>query len=338
MITKRNTPVLIAGSILLISACCATNALAGITLTNIPLADGNTANEGRAITWDGKWVVGFMGSSAMSYSAGVNAGYLYDVVTNSLYCPIIDSTPSSYAGTMTGVGYRNENGTNEVVISGGNSGRYADWMTPDGGATWGAKRRDTNAVTTPTPCGQNGLGASGASDVFYSAYIDASDSAHAWHCYVYKFSGAWGFGSTGAGPTGVPALAKDITQGQQGAMNGISASGRVVGSRQNATGSTRNNWILDWNAVQPAQSFFKGLVADAPNNEGEAWSVCADGSVIFGISPLLASNAVKYGYRATFSGTTETGIARLPEFPDTGGATPAVGLSAARPTANTRWG
>ncbi len=312
MKSNRNTPILIALRTFFITGWCATSALGGITLTNIPLADGNTANEGRAITWEGKWVVGFMGTNGMQYNAGYNAGYLYDVVTNTVYCPIIDSTPSAYSGTMLGVGYRVENGTNEVVITGGDIGYHANWMTPDGGATWGLKRRDTYG-TIPTPCGQNALGAAGTSDVFYDAWIDANDLQHAWHCYVCKYSGAWPM-------TGTPTLPKDISQGQKGAMNGISASGRVVGSRQNAAGSTRNNWILDWNAVQPAQTFFKGLVADAPNNEGEAWSVSADGSVIFGISPLLASNAVKYGYRATFSGTTETGIARLPEFADTGGS------------------
>jgi len=272
---EQHTSILTALSTLFVITWCATHALGGVSLVPIPLAAHDPGaddldNQGRAITWDGKYVVGFQGTNSMTYYTNGSAGFLYDVVNNVLKCDIIDSWPSAYAGTMTGIGYRREGATPQLIISGGDQAYHACWMTPDGGTTWGGKVRESTG-TIPTPCGQNGLGASGESDVFYSAYIDAWDMDHAWHCYVLKYSGAWPIGAGQVGPTGTPFFNKDITQGLTAAMNGISASGRVVGWRQlSTTGTYKNNWILDWDSVQPKSYTFGGLVADVPDTEGQA--------------------------------------------------------------------
>jgi hypothetical protein len=331
MSKDRNTPILVGISTLLLTIWCATSALGGVTLTSIPLAphepgSTDTRNEGRAITWDGKWVVGLQGTNSMAYHTNGNAGFLYDVTTGQLRCDIIDSTPSSFCGIMTGVGYRNENGTNEVVITGGNSGNHANWMSYDGGATWGSKRRDTFG-SAPTIAVANALGADGTSDVFYSAWLDIP------HCYVEKYTGAWTFGPTGAGPAGLPnpPFAKDITSGLKASMNGISASGRVVGYRQNPAPedtSVRRNWILDWDPVQPKSAVFNGL---AGVTDGEAWSVSANGRTIFGHSPTPIDGPVgKWPYKSTFDATvpnpTQLKIDMLPFFLDTTGSTGNAGV------------
>ena len=91
---KRNTSLLLALSTLLIPAWCATSALASITLTNIPLYGTDTSNEGRAITYDGQYVVGL---------SGTGLGFFYNVASNVVYNPI---GGGAQATVVTGGGYR----------------------------------------------------------------------------------------------------------------------------------------------------------------------------------------------------------------------------------------
>jgi hypothetical protein len=100
-------------------------------------------------------------------------------------------------------------------------------------------------------------------------------------------------------------------------MNGVSALGRGVGYR--TTSGVKQNYMLDWNGTgTPTPNNFKGLAGD---NEGQGYSVNANGTTIFGQSPITVSGTTFYGYKATMSGTTETSIGALPLFGNEAGST-----------------
>jgi hypothetical protein len=303
---NRNTPTLLALTTSFLTMWCATDALGGITLTNIPLADGNSVNDARAITPDGKFVAGFMGSGAMSYGYGTSAGYLYDVTSGTIYCPIL---AGSLAGTMNGVAYRTENGTNEVLTSGGDSGVPQWFMTPDSGVTWGGKFRDSRGGSQSSIASWNGM-AGTDSDVFYTVWTWENSSDY--QIFIGKISGPWSSLTTNW-------TQKGITKPQTAHMNGVSSSGRAVGQRQTATEAYRHNYALTWNGGSGVGINYNGL---AGTTEGEAYCVSADGNTIFGQSPIVHLGANLYGYKATFTGpngsndTTLASITQLPNMAD----------------------
>jgi hypothetical protein len=315
---KQNTPILIATSVLFFSVWCTTGTFASVTLTNIPIAAWqtnssgvlNTNNEGRAISPDGKYVVGY------SYSAN-NLGYFYDVANNIVRQPngggAVPNTP------VTGIAYRTD--TNQIppqdqlVLDGMSSGFQTDWMTADGGVTWGAKRRNTSFAPA-TQSTVNTLGAVLGSDAYYQTIRGSSDT----QVYVNQGSGTW--------PGNFYYEVKGIGSGDTAAMNGVAGTGRAVGWRK--TGGVKFNYVLDWNGVlapatgTPTPWNFAGLFGD---NSGEAFSVSADGLVVFGQSLPgdYPTRAGLWPYKATFDATmpgpaTQLSTNELPSFPDTAGS------------------
>jgi PEP-CTERM motif len=82
--------------------------------------------------------------------------------------------------------------------------------------------------------------------------------------------------------------------------------------------SIKQNYVLDWNGTgTPTPWNFAGLAGD---NEGQAFSVSANGLTIFGQSPTVVAGTTFYGYKATFLGNTELTINQLPNFADTAGS------------------
>ncbi len=309
---KRNQkiPILIATSFLFLASWCANNALASVTLTNIPLYSGFTVNEARAVSPDGKWVVGFNGYSS-TFRDG--QGYLYDAVTNTVYGYIV---VGSVGGSMTGVAYRNYNGTNQLIFSGFNAGWNADYMTADGGATFGTKRRDTNLGNRTDIPSANAL-AGTETDVFYGTFLSSSGSLYT--NYVNRLSGNW--------PANAPRDADPNAGAITTAMNGISATGRAVGWQN----SVRVNYVLDWTGTGTATAwYFNGLDG---TTAGEAFAVSANGGTIFGQSPSSDpfTRPGNWPYKATFDAAmpgpaTLLGVNELPSFPDTVGATGNAGV------------
>jgi len=104
-------------------------------------------------------------------------------------------------------------------------------------------------------------------------------------------------------------------------LNGISSNGRGVGWRQNSGAYV--NYVADWQGA--------GATAWSPNGldgttAGQTYSVSAEGTIIFGLSPKAGgSAATNYGYKAVFNTAfpgpaTQLSIGQLPNFPDTAGA------------------
>ena len=269
------------------------NAIGAASLSVIPTLTGDTANEGRAITSDGQYVVGLSGSRGFLYQVGAGS---------STY---VLSSDNAGATIANGVGYRTSGGNTELLISGMSSGYVTEWMTPDGGTSFGAKRRNTTYTYNTMPAA-NALGASTGSDAYYvSSGIDTAGNPVA----LNRGSGPWVATMTYS--------AKGITAPAASLMNGVSASGKAAGWRTTTAG-VKQNYVLSWNGTAtPANGFINGLDG---TTIGEAFSISADGTAVFGQSPITGDTR-NWGYRATISGIAETSIARLSYFGDETGST-----------------
>ena len=286
-----------------------TNAFGGSpTLTVIPVVDANDpVNEGRAITPDGLFVVGRSGSPDVN---GMNWGFFYNATTLTTVAPLASTAPPDIC---TGVGYRTSGSVVQVIVDGWNGIGHMNWETSDGGLTWGAKCRNTSftegSYLLPAA---NSLGSSLSSDEFHTIFR----SLNKINVYTTDGAGAWpatvGYASTGF---------YDHTAG----MNGVAVGGRAVGYfKHDWTGGDQliHNAVVEWPINDRHTNEFIGLDG---TTKGQAFSVSADGTIIFGQSPLsTATGSTNYGYRVVVAGSapslTASSIHQLPNFPDTAGS------------------
>ena len=116
-----------------VTALAATSSFAD-SLVTIPLASwgADTSNEGRAITPDGKYVVGVSGSAN---------GFFYNVANNTVIQP--NGAGAIPNAAVTGIGYRTDPVTlqQQVVLHGASAGYETEWMTTDGGEFTGLLNR-----------------------------------------------------------------------------------------------------------------------------------------------------------------------------------------------------
>ena len=281
-----------------------TNALGQGPLASIPTLSGDTANDARAITPDGRWVAGSSGSRGFLYA--VNAASALNVV----------SSDGAQSAVLTGVGYRTNSGQQQIILSGLAGGRYTAWMTANAGASWGVMLQG-DAGKNPTVPVANGL-AGTASDAFYSVWTDeGTGTSDNWGLNVGRSSNSW--------PATVAWGTKSVARPDTTQLNGVSSTGRAVGWRRNGTTLIYANYVADWRgATTPAIWNFNGLDG---TTAGQAFSVSADGTIVFGISPIGGeSGSTNYGYKAVFNAafpgpSTQLSIGQLPNFPDTAGAT-----------------
>ena len=271
-----------------------THALAARSLTSIPLLPGDSANEARAMTPDGAWVVGVSGSR----------GFLHRVNTTNVY--FVATPDGSESSILTGAGYRFENGQKQVVMSGLSVGWNAHFMTTDG-LSFGLKRRDTYVGSSPKIPPANALAGS-TGDAFYSAWWDVTSGIYTG--YVGRLSGPWPMSAA----SGTVLWEKQrIAGGSTLQLNGISSTGRAVGGRN----TPRENYVVDWTgAATPAAFYFNGLDGAT---RGQALAVSANGQIVFGNSPRPGNEALS-GYKVSLPGPSQT-IAELPNFLDTGSST-----------------
>lgn len=278
------------------SLCTAAALLAGAvsalssSLTVIPTLDGDTSNDARAITPDGRYVVGLSGSR----------GFLYPVGGASAINVI--SSDNAQATIATGVGYRTSGGATELIIAGLSSGFVTEWMTSDGGASFGPKRRNTAFTSNVMPAA-NALGATLGLDTYYvTSWINGNGQS----VYLGQGSGPW--------VATVTYSSKGITSTDSSRMNSVSASGRAVGWRVNS--GIRKNYMLTWSGPgTPAAAYFDGLDG---TQAGQAFAVSADGNTVFGQSPIVG-DANNFGYKIVNPGASQI-INPLPLFGDETGS------------------
>ncbi len=258
------------------------------TLNEVPPLGSDASNEGRAITRDGQYVVGLSGGTS---------GFLYPVGSaSSIY---ILSSDGAGAEIANGVGYRTviEPGNpptskTELIISGKAAGYVTEWMTPDGGTSFAAKRRNTSFAYNNQGVA-NQLGASLGSDAYY---VTSYQNIAGYPVYVDQGAGAW--------VATITYTSKGITSPDKSAMNGVGPTGRAVGWR-GPSASTGKNYMLTYNGTgTPTASFFNGLAGD---QYGQAFAVSADGNVIVGQSAAITNwGGSRYAYRTAFTGANPT--------------------------------
>ena len=203
----------------------AANALGADSLVVIPLASWgtDTSNEGRAITSDGRYVVGVSGTAN---------GFFYNVASGTVIQPNGGGAVPNVA--VTGVANRTDpvTGLQQTILVGASSGYQTEWMTTDGGATWGGRRRNTSFTPSVYPAA-NSLGSStaNANGQYYTTVRTTGANGSV---YVNQGSGTWVAAMT--------LSSKGISGGDTAAMNGVSgtlygngAAARAVGYRRNAT-------------------------------------------------------------------------------------------------------
>ena len=249
------------------------NSYGTVALTGIPLLSGDTTNQARAVTPDGRWVAGLSGSRGFLWAAGS---------TNAINVIGSDGVQSLL---LNGVGYRTVNGQTQLVVSGISGTNYTAWMTANGGVSWGTAIKGANGKK-PTVPQANGL-AGTLSDVFYSIWTDeGTGSTDDWGLNIGRFSNSW--------PAAVAWGSKSARKPDTLQMNGISANGRAVGWRRNGTTLVYANYVSDWQTAS-APWGFNGLDG---TTAGQAFSISADGTIIYGMSPKgTTTGSTNYGYK-----------------------------------------
>ena len=290
------------------------------TLIEVPPLGSDASNEGRSITRDGKYVVGLSGASS---------GFLFPV--GSASSTSVLSSDGAVSTIANGVGYRTApdpsnppNTRTEIIISGMSSGWPTEWMTADGGTSFGPKRRstDTAVIFSSVAMGvANQVGSGLGSDAYYVSSYNSTKT------------GEPTFVNHGAGPwlATMTYTQKGIPSPDKAAMNGVGPTGRAVGWR-GGSASTGKNYMLTYNGpgTTPANAFFNGLAGD---QYGQAFAVNADGNVIVGQSAAITNwGGSRYAYRAAFTGvngTNGTTLAAVNALPLLGDETGSVSLQVA---------
>jgi hypothetical protein len=288
----------------------ASNDFGTVTLAAIPTLSTDTSNEARALTPDGRYVVGL---------SGTGKGFLYDSVSTTVVQPV--SSDGAAAQIVIGAGYRSDTSQSpaqqQLIVSGLSSGYQTAWMTTNSGATWGAKvRTSTSGLKRPTVPLANGLAAT-ASNVFYAIWTDeGTGPTDNWGMRVGKYSGAW--------PATPAWQQKDAAKPDICQANGVSSNGRAVGWRRSGTTGLYVNYVVDWTTTNdPAVWSFPGLDGTPA---GQAYAVGTDGTIVFGSSPVVVGGVTNsYGYKALFNAAypgpaAQLSINPLPNLPGAAGS------------------
>lgn len=281
----KRLPILLTSLVITVGATSAF----GSFLELIPTLAGDTTSQSRAITSDGKYVVG------VSSLGTTTSGFLWTVGSGAANATWVLSSDGAGSTLANGVGYRTVGGSQELIISGMSSGYVTEWMTPDGGASFGVRRRNTS-YTLNTVNSYNQLGSPGNNDVYY---VSSRNSTQL-QLDINRGSGAW--------PATITTSPKSVTSTAR--MNGVGATGAAVGRRNNGTYNA--NYRMDFNpSGSPYNAYFPGLNT-VQINQGEAYDVSDDGLYVVGISGLGTDTGNNYAYKAKFSGTTWQSTSLLP--------------------------
>lgn len=261
-------------------------ALASSVMAAPTLVTLGYSSDARAITPDGKYVVGNAGT----------AGFFWDVNNNTSQTQIISGGKA--ASNATGVGYMTVGGNQQLVAYGLASGWPCAFISSDSGSTWGY----STATLTGSPSLPSANSLAGTTtDTFYANYKSGDYAS-----YVGKYN---------SGTNAIAWDAKSTASPQKMAMNGISSAGVAVGRRRDSAGVNYQNYKLTYvGGGGAAAAFFNGLDGTV---KGEAWSISNDGSKIFGYSPVLGGRTGNWPYMLD---TATNAIVELPTLAGTAGS------------------
>ncbi len=272
-----------------------------------------TASEGRAISPDGRFVVGLESKVGGSFS---QKGVLWNALTGELVGDTGQS-PASYPGWVlssdnagaefcTGIGYRMVDGQEQLVIHGRSAGGWSTtWFSSDGGQSYLPKIRPV-VTGTIHQFGNNSVGAGGVDDTWYQA----------WFLNPAGGDDTLNIGAGSGNPASMLIGAKNTPDVNEAAVRGVSGTGRGAGFRKDNSGN-RQTYIVEYNGPTTLINYFvQGL---AGNNLGEGFGVSLDGTKVVGTSPVTGGRPGNWPYIITNPGAGQT-INELPTYPDTAGS------------------
>jgi hypothetical protein len=273
-----------------------------LTLTNIPTLGGDASNEGRCITPDGKYVGGL---------SGTVKGFFYDVSNDYVVQPVKGSGAGK---AVTGIAYRMDTNQSpaqmQIIVDTECVGWKAFFMTSDAGTNWlrYLTALDYSLYASPV---ENSLAGTTNSDVFPSTFRNTGKTA----VYTARGSNLWNSGTAPQFNT----IGKSSSGTDKVYVNGVAATGRIVGYRFDGASATNRNNLWDWPPSSGTSFQWKGLDGTVA---GEAWSVSQNGTIIFGRSPITPGGTNLYAYKTviTTPPASQTSIYPLPELPNLGGS------------------
>jgi hypothetical protein len=273
---KRVSVILMCGAIVAWEASLVVGAAALYEIAPVGTA---TETQGRAITADGKYVVGF----------GDTMGFFWDAVNGSR---VIIDTGNTQAKELVGIGYRTYNGNQEIVAVGtSTAGPYPSYYitieadAAAGTEIWGPKLRRTNdSRTFPV---SNGLaGSSLQADAWYDTFTH-TNGVQFW---VEKGAGA---------PDLLNIISDQKSTTEEAKMQGVSSTGLAVGWRKvNTVPRNYVSYFVSGGGNVGGQKWINGLRANAgggENRNGQLWAVSANSTltdnVAGGYSPVDGGRA-----------------------------------------------
>lgn len=257
----------------------------------------------RAMTPDGTYLVGNCtgldnGSTPATY------GVIWDATNGSRK---VLSSDGALATTCTGADYRIVDGSTQLVVAGLSAGWATAWFSNDGGISWLKKARATNVGSSPSLANGNTLRGT-STDVAY---------------FIWKDGDKYHYTSMVVGTTNPPSLTntpKSISSGKM-LMNSVANTGRVAGRRYDSAAP----YLITLFEYPPAGGNQTQLPGLDGTLRGEVWAVNADGTQLFGISPVSDGRAGNWPFKMVISGVhpnvTQVSINELPTYPDTAGST-----------------
>jgi hypothetical protein len=269
----------------------ATSAMAVPSLVAIAPFGTGTSTDARAITPDGKYVVGT--GVGNTYN-----GFIWDATNGTRG----DMVAGSYMNAIYGVAYRTNPTTSaqELMIAGKqSSGQVGVFLTTDAGTTWSRPFSTNGSAPATGSCNALGSG-SPTADYGWLGWAEGTSSYSVTRVY----------GDPIANGTATKSSSTKITIG------GVSNTGRAAASRRDAAGVPQNVWLgFTSDGGTASQNYFNGL---AGNTYGTASAMSGDGTKVFGQSPTTTDATNKYPYVYDIASAT---ITALPLLPGTTGST-----------------
>lgn len=309
----------------------ATAALA-TDLVEIPTWDGyidtaqtkyftGASTDGRGVSPDGQAVIGHS-YGTLGDGSTYSIGFVWDATHGTRM--IVAEAAWGFT-TATGLTSRTVGGAAQWIVQGMSSGHISYATSTDGGVTWLKGYRNSAAASgVATPGTSNTVNALGQDDVFYGVWLDDTTSDDGLN--LEKGSGS---------PITDVRDKKNVPAKYKCSVQGCSGNGIAVGRRKDDSGNYQI-YVGQWLGTGTgAWGFINGLEPNAVldpvwpadyTTRGEAWAISADGTKIFGISPIVNAGTDLYPFRMIVTPQPaakplQVSIKQLPLCEGTGGST-----------------
>jgi hypothetical protein len=244
----------------------------GASLDALGEYPGEDGTQGRAITPDGKYIVG--NSYNSTFSTPVR-GLLWETANPAVAHNLINGGRQAVYGT--GIGYRTVAAGKELVAlgkttSGPTTYAFDLFMGATPVQKWSA--RDANLYANANLPSANSLGGTDG-EYWYVTFDEATAGVN------QNLHTARGEGDPVGTMTNLYAQKSTPNESH---VRGVSGTGIAVGGRRDTSGGPIQNYYWPYAMPTMGQIKFKGLKAGS--SDGEAWAISLDGTKIGGYAPV----------------------------------------------------